>query len=124
MSGGDGFSVNTSSLITQAVAWEDQAGQMQLIIRQIDGLEKLGPDGGMFGEFIGPYQLACAHVAMLCGQGQTQMLAIASALIKASGEYQNADHRIALRLPPGEKKEIGHDNRIHGLINAGMRRLT
>jgi hypothetical protein len=123
MSGSDGFSVNLSSLISQAGTWNSQADQMRTVIQQIATVDQVGHADGVFAPVARQYNTACAQVSLWCCQGEMQMLAIASALQKAKWSYQSADDWSTHQLAD-EKLKIDHSNRIHDLINGVTRRPT
>ena len=107
----------------QSGKWTAQADQMQKLRQRIMAAEHVGPDAGIFGSVVLPYQEACAQVAAWCGQGQQQMAAIASALRAVTEKYANADEKSVFRVGliskdlANEKIVTGGSKNISGLIN-------
>jgi hypothetical protein len=91
MSNNSGFSVDPAALVKQAQDWYNRATQMGALALQVAQANYTVPGYSIFAPAVGVYTQGCERIARLCGQAETQMDRIASALIAASGNYGQAD---------------------------------
>jgi hypothetical protein len=89
-SGSGETSVHRDRLIGMARFWDNSSATMGSISRQSYSLVYNG-DAGVFTEFVSVYNQLAGNVGRWSAQGQTQMGAIADALVTAAKRYDHTE---------------------------------
>lgn len=97
---------SASNLLKQLTVWEEQSQVMSSVAAQVQGTVYTG-DAGFFSGAVTAYNQAAQEIGRWCGEGATQMQAIATALGTAAEKYGATERQVAeasqaaLSVPPG-----------------------
>lgn len=87
------FGVSPGTLRSTAQTWDQQAATLGKIPSMIDSLRLNYVTGGLFDPIVSPYNAVVTAAASRATEGDTEMRAIANALIDTADTYQDAEDK-------------------------------